>query len=176
VRLKVIVERDFGDDASVIGKDNPTDLDFRKQLAKELQIGWNEAEIAGSFDVVSVEREEGEPEEGTVPPLPMDDAELARIAERDRRAVLNTLEAAEAELHNHVTSDLSWMGVNDETVDVRLQVLEDGTYTLHTGDASYDTDHRGFWGSGTLTRPCSPQDRIDLAKDLVAQVLEHAAQ
>jgi hypothetical protein len=42
----------------------------------------------------------------------------------------------------------------DNYVDVRLQVLGDDGRTpdwiLHVGDASYDTDHHGYWGASSL--------------------------
>ncbi len=39
----------------------------------------------------------------------------------------------------------------DGGTDVRLQILDDGNWSLHTGDNRYDQDHRGSWGCGTLT-------------------------
>jgi len=36
-----------------------------------------------------------------------------------------------------------------EEIEVRLQLF-DGSYQVWTGDSSYDTDHRGYWGSGSI--------------------------
>ena len=58
--------------------------------------------------------------------------------------------------------------------DVRLQVWPDGSWTVHTGDASYDQDHRGKWGAacvpgrGRLT----DSNAEEIAKDLLRQVEE----
>lgn len=62
-----------------------------------------------------------------------------------------------------VTSGLMaiWNVVESEDVDVRLQVV-DGTWYLHSGDASYDQDHRGFWGAGSLP---GKAERSALTKD-----------
>ena len=57
-------------------------------------------------------------------------------------------------------------------LDVRLQVLEDEDWVIHTGDAQYDTDHSGFWGAGYLTK-CS--NCRDLARDLINEAAEQAA-
>jgi len=65
---------------------------------------------------------------------------------------------------------------DDECLEVRLQVhtFHDGaSWNLHVGDASYDTDHKGFWGSGSLDAETDVQA---LAADLVEQALDHCAQ
>lgn len=57
-------------------------------------------------------------------------------------------------------------------IDVRLHVWPNGEWTIHTGDSSYDQDHRGYWGSGFL----SPRSNCrDLAADLIDQVEEDIA-
>lgn len=56
--------------------------------------------------------------------------------------------------------------------DVRLQVV-DGYVRVHTGDPSFDQDHRGCWGAGLITWET---DADELADDLIEQVLDHAAQ
>ena len=38
----------------------------------------------------------------------------------------------------------------DGWIDVRLQVMEDGDWSIHSGDSQYDTDHGGFWGCDSL--------------------------
>jgi hypothetical protein len=88
------------------------------------------------------------------------------------------LDSLEPILLDSVISDLSWIQLPadlDET-DVRLQLHEDGSYDIHTGCAQYDLDHRGYWGAGTLARERSPQDRIDLARDLIEQAFDAYAQ
>ena len=57
--------------------------------------------------------------------------------------------------------------------DVRLQVYEDGTWALRTGESDYDQDHRGFWGAGAF-----PRGRFDsegMARGLIAQCADAAA-
>lgn len=60
--------------------------------------------------------------------------------------------------------------------DVRLQVWDDGTWAIHTGDASYDQDHRGFWGAGSLASDATESDIAQLAADLLEQALDDCAQ
>lgn len=54
---------------------------------------------------------------------------------------------------------------------VRLQVTEAG-WTYHTGDSSYDQDHRGWWGAGFLSRDT---DCARLAEDLIGQAQDQCA-
>lgn len=58
-----------------------------------------------------------------------------------------------------------------ECFDIRLQVTP-GSWELHTGDASYDTDHRGAWGASCLD---AETDCDDLAGDLISQARDTAA-
>lgn len=63
-------------------------------------------------------------------------------------------------------------------IDVRLQVLPNGEWLLHLGDASYDTDHSGVWGADTL--PTSRTGRVQrfnsraMAKSLINQCVDMA--
>ena len=103
--------------------------------------------------------------------------------------VLRTIEALEAELHQEVYRELQ--GVWEEaasynpediddgdgpSIDVRLQVLEDGTWALHSGDAQYDADHHGFWGAWSVSPDDDESTLQNTARELVNQVLEHAGQ
>lgn len=62
-----------------------------------------------------------------------------------------------------------------EETDVRLQVVDDG-WMVHTGDASYDTDHRGAWGAGSVSRHDTDNDLRAIGADLIAEVQEDLAQ
>lgn len=70
-----------------------------------------------------------------------------------------------------VFSDLRLATTNDVEIDVRAQLTPDGEWLLHTGDASYDTDHRGYWGVGVLG---GDTDIQELARDLISEALESA--
>ncbi len=58
-------------------------------------------------------------------------------------------------------------------LEVRLQVTEDGNWCLWTGDPQCDTDHTGYWSSGTLDRSTNCWD---LAEELLEEVKEDEAQ
>jgi hypothetical protein len=54
--------------------------------------------------------------------------------------------------------------------DCRLQIHE-GTWSFHSGDASYDQDHRGGWGSGFVPRGVSKAEARRIAKDLIDEAM-----
>ena len=58
--------------------------------------------------------------------------------------------------------------------DVRLQVHE-GSWSLHSGDAQYDTDHRGYWGAASVSVDDTNATLRQTAKDLIRQVEEDHA-
>jgi hypothetical protein len=62
----------------------------------------------------------------------------------------------------------------DSFLDIRLQVLPDGSWALHEGDPQYDTDHRGYWGAGTLDG--KRFNSREMARDLIEQAREQRAQ
>jgi hypothetical protein len=63
---------------------------------------------------------------------------------------------------------------DDETVDVRLQVIRSGYWSLFHGDPSYDQDHRGFWGSSCISY--KRENLTKIAKDLINQTKTHKAE
>lgn len=50
--------------------------------------------------------------------------------------------------------------------DCRLQVVDGGWY-LHTGDSSYDQDHRGTWSCGSIERGITRRAARELAHELI---------
>jgi hypothetical protein len=50
--------------------------------------------------------------------------------------------------------------------------MEDGSWGIHTGDASYDLDHRGHWGASSLSRR---SNCTEVARDLIEQARESYA-
>ena len=59
--------------------------------------------------------------------------------------------------------------------DVRLQVYEDGSWSLRTGSSDYDQDHRGFWGASSIVHFSANEELKDVALDLIDQVQESMA-
>lgn len=60
-------------------------------------------------------------------------------------------------------------------MDVRLQVF--GGWQIHTGDSSYDQDHRGYWGSGYIrcvpdVRNMTEEEADELAEELIDMAKE----
>lgn len=92
---------------------------------------------------------------------------------------LQLFEAMEAELHQEVYRTLQCIDTSDtgdsDYLDVRLQLSANGSFDVHTGDPSYDTDHRGFWGASTLSRDADDLELQDVALELVEEAIEDAA-
>ena len=60
-----------------------------------------------------------------------------------------------------------------EECDVRLQVSPDSSWKLWSGSSDYASDHRGYWGSGSV--PGGRFDSKALAKDLIGQCQDDSA-
>ena len=67
---------------------------------------------------------------------------------------------------------IQWDDCEDGWIDVRLQVREEGGWRLWWGDSSYDWDHRGDWGCGSLSNRTNCRE---LAKELIDQVRDSVA-
>ena len=94
---------------------------------------------------------------------------------------LPVIEAQEAELRQDVYEYLCpvYTDLDGDEVDVRLQVTVNAGHaywTVHTGDASYDQDHRGYWGAETLVPDMDEVAVINVAMSLVEQAIDHCAQ
>ncbi len=60
-------------------------------------------------------------------------------------------------------------------VECRLQV-HNGNWQLHTGDSSYDQDHRGAWGCGSIPWGCTRKESREIARELLNDCDDSAAQ
>jgi hypothetical protein len=58
--------------------------------------------------------------------------------------------------------------------DIRLQLV-DGSWALHTGDAQYDTDHRGWWGASAVEAGASLRHCRELATALIGEAVSDMA-
>lgn len=76
---------------------------------------------------------------------------------------------------DNVTPDMIEPGCDEPSIDVRLR-YHDGTYSLFAGDSSYDTDHRGCWGSASVGANLTLDIAKGIATELLEQVLDHVAQ
>jgi hypothetical protein len=63
----------------------------------------------------------------------------------------------------------------DEDIDVRLQVLPNGDWKIWWGDPQYDTDHRGYWGAGSIPGGGRRFNATETARDLIEQAKEDFA-
>jgi hypothetical protein len=75
---------------------------------------------------------------------------------------------------NFSREDLTEKGEEFSGTDCRLQV-QGGSWTLHTGSADYDQDHRGSWGCSSIPFACTWKEAREIARDLIDQVLEDIA-
>jgi hypothetical protein len=65
-------------------------------------------------------------------------------------------------------------GCDEPSIDVRLQVYPDGSFAFHSGDSSYDQDHRGAWGASCVGPDDDERTLIETARDLVSQAIDMA--
>lgn len=89
------------------------------------------------------------------------------------KAVAAELRDANARVDRKDIEQARKLNPDDSGLDVRLQVYPDGSWALRTGDSSYDQDHRGYWGSGTLDG--KRFDSEGMAKELLEQCKEQHA-
>ena len=74
-----------------------------------------------------------------------------------------------------VEPDMIEPGATEPTIDCRLR-HHDGSWSFHTGDSSYDTDHRGNWGASCVGADMTEDEAGSVADDLLDQVLDSLAQ
>jgi hypothetical protein len=55
-------------------------------------------------------------------------------------------------------------------LDIRLQVMDDGDWSLHSGDSQFDDDHRGHWGCATLVPGMNNTAVREVARELIADL------
>lgn len=81
---------------------------------------------------------------------------------------------------SHQWSAKDWGSFIDEEgeqrIDVWLRVMSDGAWDLLTGDSQYDQDHCGYWGSSCIGPNLTQAESEEIAKDLIDQCRDHAAQ
>lgn len=100
------------------------------------------------------------------------------MAKRERCLRMPSVKEVARELRmiNTTTGDFEDEFGERDGIDVRLQVHEGGGYSIHEGDSQYDTDHRGYWGASSVPGNNKRFNAIDLAKELIDQAADMAAQ
>ena len=61
---------------------------------------------------------------------------------------------------------------DDQFVDFRVQVVDGRVYT-HTGDPSFDQDHRGYWGACVVFPDADLEELVEWMRD---EILDQYAQ
>lgn len=95
------------------------------------------------------------------------------VTQEQKQSLVDSLISEWESMKSSFTRDELEDDCGNSGIDVRLQFLDD-EFQLHTGDAHYDTDHRGFWGAATLDYDWD-EDELDtliteLVDDLISQV------
>lgn len=98
--------------------------------------------------------------------------ELRRIGGPTCRSLTQELVEVRDAISGYAPEDITEPGEESPGVDVRLQVQGGGWY-LHSGDAQYDQDHRGWWGTSWLRQGVTREELRCVARDLRDQVLDH---
>ncbi len=89
-------------------------------------------------------------------------------------ALVTELLSLSTEVDKYDPADLTEPGCDEPTIDCRLR-YHDGSFSLLTGDSSYDQDHRGYWGVSCVDSNLSANDARNTAIDLLDQVLDDLA-
>jgi hypothetical protein len=93
--------------------------------------------------------------------------------------VLPTTADVRADLTGVLNQAKKWGTFSDQeedTIDVRLQVHDNGDWYLHAGDSSFDTDHRGYWGSSSISVGETQTTLQQIASQLLNEVKDSIAQ
>jgi hypothetical protein len=71
-----------------------------------------------------------------------------------------------------------WNGEQDciPSIDCRIRYYAPHGFQFLAGDSSYDQDHRGYWASGHAWEAMTFVEAETMAREMLAQVLDHAAQ
>ena len=64
----------------------------------------------------------------------------------------------------------------DDELDVRLQVRDNGNWEIHYGLPCYDTNRRGYWGAAIINECTNRTEAEAVAQDLISQVKKHHSQ
>lgn len=90
--------------------------------------------------------------------------------------LIDELKAVRTDAQGSDPADITEHGSDEPSIDVRLQVYEDGRWTTHSGSSDYDPDHRGYWGASCV----SPDDTDELlcatAHEMIDQAAENSSQ
>jgi hypothetical protein len=84
-----------------------------------------------------------------------------------------TIQDVSDEVYSHVQDLKNWQ--IDEG-DIRLQVYENGGWIVRTGDASFDTDHSGFWGASSIASNANKRQCRETARELIGQARDQQAE
>lgn len=76
---------------------------------------------------------------------------------------------------NVLSADVNYPGIVQEidTIDFRLRYHDDTLY-LHTGDAQYDTDHRGVVEAGTIEVNADMSKILERFNDVLERVQDRS--
>jgi len=94
-------------------------------------------------------------------------AKTLKIGRNDKRDMIAELDGIIMDVDSLPEED------REGGIDVRLQIQEDGSWSIHAGDAQYDTDHTGYWGASMVD---SDSDAGEVVLDLVGQAMSDFAQ
>lgn len=65
-----------------------------------------------------------------------------------------------------------WEGEEGRMMELRLQIHDDGTWSIHTGDPQYDQDHRGVWADTVVPFEGDPDGQTFDAEDVADELIE----
>lgn len=89
--------------------------------------------------------------------------------------IVEAVKSVRDDSRTYKPEDITAPGTDSPSIDIRLQVYSDGEWAFHSGDQSFDQDHRGYWGASSVGPEDDDATCEDIAKGLIDQVAEDAA-
>ena len=66
-----------------------------------------------------------------------------------------------------------WQDGETRMMEMRLQIHDDNTWSIHTGDPQYDQDHRGLWADTVVPFEGDPDGHTFDAEEVADSLIEN---
>jgi ribosomal protein S17E len=149
-----------------------------KQVAENIIEVYNQDEPDGKKYTGSTEDliEQIEEHEGLAEGSISDDKdkEIALLVRNEIKSYLTELVSELKKDMEKSPEDYTEVGSDDPSIDIRLQ-WHDDKWQVHVGSSDYDQNHKGFWGSSSVTPDTKLDDLLETLIDQVEEDMESSA-
>jgi len=102
------------------------------------------------------------------------DKEIALLARNEIKSYLTELVSELKKDMEKSPEDYTEVGSDDPSIDIRLQ-WHDDQWQVHLGSSDYDQNHKGFWGSSSVTPDTKVDELLETLIDQVEESMESSA-